>query len=120
MVRQTLAEGHAQVPGLKIYGLFAVSDRDVSEQHLVKYIVYYNDVCAGPQSEKLDGVATNNEAYATIKCADDATRVRYLDNLRNIVTEAKKTTTWHTADTLLCQLALGTVCWRQEFDHVES
>ena len=35
-----------QVPGLKIYGLFAVDDRDVSEQNLVKYIVYYNDVCA--------------------------------------------------------------------------
>ena len=35
-----------QVPGLKIYGLFAVSDQAVSEQYLVKYIVYYNDVCA--------------------------------------------------------------------------
>lgn len=47
-------------------------------------------VTSGSQSEKLDGVATNNEKYAEIKCADDVTRVRYLDNLKNIVTEARK------------------------------
>ena len=35
-----------QVPGLHVYGLFAVSDLAVSEQYLVKYIVYYNDKCA--------------------------------------------------------------------------
>ena len=29
-----------------MYGLFAVSDLAVSEQYLVKYIVYYNDKCA--------------------------------------------------------------------------
>ena len=43
---------------------------------------------SGSQIERLDGVATNNEAYAGIKCAVDTKRTAYLDNLQNIVKEA--------------------------------
>ena len=46
LIRTTLTEGHGNVPGLKIYALFAASDPEVSEQHMVKYVVWYNDVCA--------------------------------------------------------------------------
>lgn len=89
-VKQMLVEGHTQVPGLKIYGLYAVSDQNVSEKHLVKYIVYYNDVCASTATERFDGVATNNEYYANIKCGDMQERLNYLDNLKQITVEAAK------------------------------
>lgn len=42
------------------------------------------------QSEKFDGVAVNNEAYAGIKCGSMEDRVKYLDNLQEIVTNARK------------------------------
>lgn len=89
-VKAMLVEGHTKVHNLKIYGLYAVSDINVSEKDLVKYIVHYNDVCATNQIEKFDGIATNNEAYADIKCGNMDERLRYLDNLQKIVTEARK------------------------------
>ncbi|XP_053382879.1 uncharacterized protein LOC123540278 [Mercenaria mercenaria] len=89
-VKALLTEGHTKVPNLKIYGLYAVSDIDVSEKNLVKYIVHYNDVCATSKNERFDGVATNNEAYAGIKCGNINERLKYLDNLEKIVTEARK------------------------------
>lgn len=91
-VKQMILEGHTQVANLKIYGLYAVSDIDVTEKDLVKYIVHYNDVCAANSDERFDGVATNNEAYAQIKCGDMTARLTYLDNLQKIVTEARKQT----------------------------
>ncbi|KAL3891730.1 hypothetical protein ACJMK2_003979 [Sinanodonta woodiana] len=92
-LRTAMAEGHEKVNGLKIYALFAVSDLQVSEQGLVKYVVYYNDHCAHSQAEKIDGVAINNEAYAGIKCTDDIPRKTYLTNLHNIKVEASKQVT---------------------------
>lgn len=89
-VKDMLVEGHTKVSNLKIYGLYAVSDIAVSEKDLVKYIVYYNDVCARSDIERFDGIATNNEAYATIKCGNMNERLKYLDNLQAIVTEARK------------------------------
>ncbi|XP_053382880.1 uncharacterized protein LOC123540279 isoform X2 [Mercenaria mercenaria] len=90
IVKEMLREGHTQVPNLKIYGLYAASDIDVSEKDMVKYIVYYNDFCAESSVERFDGVAVNNEAYAGIKCGDLSDRLLYLDNLQKIVTEARK------------------------------
>ncbi|KAH3877260.1 hypothetical protein DPMN_001122, partial [Dreissena polymorpha] len=80
------------VPNLKIYGLYAVSDIEVTERQLVQYIVYYNDQCARNISERFDGVAINNEAYAGIKCGSDAERILYLERLREITSEAGKQT----------------------------
>ena len=37
-------------------------------------------------------MAVNNEAYSSIKCKDDVTRIRYLDNLKNVVIEARNQT----------------------------
>lgn len=47
IVRQTVREGHEQVPGLNIFALYAASDLPVTEQKQVRYVVWYNDVCAG-------------------------------------------------------------------------
>ena len=44
----------------------------------------------GSPYERLDGVATKNDAYNIIKCSNDETRTRYLENLRNIILEAGK------------------------------
>lgn len=47
LLKQTIGEGHTHVSGLQIYALFAVSDINVSEKDMVKYVVWYNDNCAG-------------------------------------------------------------------------
>ncbi|KAL5013216.1 hypothetical protein ScPMuIL_007486 [Solemya velum] len=90
IVRQTVREGHEQVPGLNIFALYAASDLPVTEQKQVRYVVWYNDVCAVNGAERFDGFAVNNEAYSQIKNADNATQAAYLDNLMNIVVAARK------------------------------
>eukprot|EP00058_Branchiostoma_floridae_P010665 XP_002596153.1 hypothetical protein BRAFLDRAFT_66117 [Branchiostoma floridae] len=47
LIKATLRDGYHQVPGLQVYALYAVSDLAVSEQLLVKHVVWYNDACAG-------------------------------------------------------------------------
>lgn len=47
LIRRTIREGHEQVPGLKIFALYADSDLSVTEQKKVRHAVWYNDVCAG-------------------------------------------------------------------------
>ncbi|XP_078594259.1 uncharacterized protein LOC144872022 [Branchiostoma floridae x Branchiostoma japonicum] len=89
LVKTTLQEGYQQVPGLQVYALYAVSDMNVTEQFLVKYVVWYNDVCAGDQ-EKFVGVAVNNEAFNEIRCGTPMEKAAYLQNLDNIRTEASK------------------------------
>ncbi|CAC5423364.1 unnamed protein product [Mytilus coruscus] len=90
LIKQTVSEGHSAVLGLQIYALFAVSDIDVSEKDLIKYVVWYNDHCAAA-NEKFDGVAVNNEAYASIKChSGQSEQIRYLQNLYMIKTEGMK------------------------------
>lgn len=90
LIKQTLSEGHSTVPGLQVYALFAVSDIDVSEKNLIKHVVWYNDHCAAA-NEKFDGVAVNNEAYASIKChSGQSEQTKYLQNLNMIKTEAMK------------------------------
>ncbi|CAH1775282.1 unnamed protein product [Owenia fusiformis] len=87
-VRDVLQQGHTNVQGLEIYALFSASNIDVSERHFVPYVVWYNDNCAQNQSEKFDGVAVNNEAFASIKCEDEETVV-YLSRLNEIAEAAK-------------------------------
>ncbi|XP_052801956.1 uncharacterized protein LOC128232447 isoform X2 [Mya arenaria] len=118
-VRLMLSEGHSQVPNLKIYGLYAVSDLAVSERSLVQYIVHYNDHCARNPNERFDGVAVNNEAYAGIKCKSDAERTQYLHALAEITLEAGKQTNgrllthysmgWHWG---ICDGAPSDITWR--------
>lgn len=50
LLRTTLSEGHSRVTNLKIYALFAASDIEVSERHMVPYVVWYNDNCARKSS----------------------------------------------------------------------
>lgn len=50
LLRTTLTEGHISVTNLKIYALFAASDIEVSERHMVPYVVWYNDNCASESS----------------------------------------------------------------------
>lgn len=50
LLRTTLTEGHISVTNLKIYALFAASDIEVSERHMVPYVVWYNDNCARESS----------------------------------------------------------------------
>lgn len=91
LLRTTLSEGHSRVTNLKIYALFAASDIEVSERHMVPYVVWYNDNCAHTDQEKFDGVAVNNEAYAAIKCSSDLNqRTTYLDRLQEIHDGAQK------------------------------
>ena len=45
-LRDTLREGHTEVPGLRIYALFAVSDVDVTERAFVLWVIWYNNHCA--------------------------------------------------------------------------
>ncbi|XP_035670169.1 uncharacterized protein LOC118411789 [Branchiostoma floridae] len=94
LIKATLRDGYHQVPGLQVYALYAVSDLAVSEQLLVKHVVWYNDVCAGNQ-EKFVGVATNNEAFSHVKCGTPLEKTDYLQNLDNIRAEARKQTTGH-------------------------
>ena len=47
LLKTTLTEGHTKVTNLKIFALFAASDPEVSERHMVPYVVWYNDNCAG-------------------------------------------------------------------------
>ncbi|XP_062612670.1 uncharacterized protein LOC134274400 [Saccostrea cucullata] len=91
LLRTTLLEGHSHVSNLKIYALFAASDADVSERHMIPYVVWYNDHCTHTNLEKFDGVAVNNEAYASIKCSHDIDQRRtFLDHLQEIHDEAQK------------------------------
>ncbi|CAH1246280.1 Hypp7694 [Branchiostoma lanceolatum] len=94
LIKTTLQDGYRQVPGLQVYALYAVSDLAVSEQLLVKHVVWYNDMCAGNQ-ERFVGVATNNEAFTHVKCGTPLEKVNYLQNLDNIRAEARKQTTGH-------------------------
>ncbi|XP_064645424.1 uncharacterized protein LOC135498856 [Lineus longissimus] len=87
-VKAMLLEGHLTVPALKIYALFAASDEIVSERTYIKYVVWYNDQCAGNANERFDGVAVNNEAFN--KSGSDAEQTSYLDKLQEIQTEAQK------------------------------
>ena len=50
--------------GLSIYGLYAVSDIDVSEKDLVQYIVYYNDQCAGKINNMNDEIKLSLRTHA--------------------------------------------------------
>ncbi|CAM9310176.1 unnamed protein product, partial [Heterosigma akashiwo] len=103
-VKSMLKEGHSEVQDLMIYALFADSDEAVSEQNHIKYVVWYNDVCALDSSERFDGVAINNEAWTYNKCKDDPEwETTYLDNLKNIKTEAEK----QTIGTLLTHFSVG-------------
>ena len=45
-LRDTLTEGHTEVPGLRIYALFAVSDVNVTERAFVPWVIWYNNHCA--------------------------------------------------------------------------
>ncbi|XP_013380583.1 uncharacterized protein LOC106151742 isoform X1 [Lingula anatina] len=89
-IKTALTEGHARVPDLKIYALYAVSDLPVSEQFLVKFVVWYNDICAASAAERFDGIAVNNEAFSKIKCGKEKPIKTYLDNLMAVKKEAKK------------------------------
>jgi hypothetical protein len=53
LVKKMLVEGHKEVPGLGIYALFAASDEPVSERGYIKYVVWYNDNCAGKLAEHI-------------------------------------------------------------------
>lgn len=46
-------------------------------------------------SERFDGVATNNEAFSTIKTGSTATKVQYLDNLQKVKDETMKQINGH-------------------------
>ncbi|KAJ8320850.1 hypothetical protein KUTeg_002437 [Tegillarca granosa] len=95
LIKTMLVEGHSKVPGLRIYALFAVSDVGVSEKDLVKYVVWYNDHCAVSQTERFDGVATNNEAFSSIKTGSIDAKLQYLDNLQKVKDEAMKQINGH-------------------------
>ncbi|XP_055996266.1 uncharacterized protein LOC125645608 isoform X3 [Ostrea edulis] len=104
LLRKALSEGHEQVPGLKIYALFAVSDEYVSERLLVPYVVWYNDHCARSNAEKFDGVAVNNEAYNKVKSSGDVSIVTlYLDRLQEVHLQARK----QVRDRLLTHYSIG-------------
>ncbi|RLE22095.1 MAG: hypothetical protein DRJ50_08200, partial [Actinobacteria bacterium] len=61
---------------------------DVGEKDDVKYVVWYNDVCAADAYERFDGVAVNNEAWSDVKCTSVVAEQDYLDNLQVIADEA--------------------------------
>ena len=104
------------------------------EQLLVPGLLWYNDNCALNQSEKLDGVAVNNEEFP--KYGSEEELVDYITNLaqigQTIATFQFYAQTLHcfprdpswrpAANTLLCWLALvqGRGCylqWCQEECH---
>lgn len=85
-VRKTMAEGHANVPFLKIYALMSDGGADVPEHNLVASIVWYNNNCAGTAKEKVDGVAVNNEDFP--KYGSKQEKMNYLTNLAKISLKA--------------------------------
>ena len=52
------------------------------EQYLVPGLLWYNDNCALNQSEKLDGVAVNNEEFPKYGTGEEL--VDYITNLAQI------------------------------------
>ena len=89
------------------------------------YIMTINEIqdtssfVTGCPYDRFDGVAVSNNAYAGIKCADDATRTSYLDKLNVIQNEAQKQTSgkllthfsisWHWG---LCSDADSMIDWK--------
>eukprot|EP00092_Neocalanus_flemingeri_P042446 GFUD01046383.1.p1 GENE.GFUD01046383.1~~GFUD01046383.1.p1 ORF type:complete len:332 (-),score=68.66 GFUD01046383.1:73-1068(-) len=85
-LRETIREGHTTVKGLQIFALLSEGGDDVPEKDLVPSLVWYNTNCAQDMSEKLDGVAVNNENFH--KSGSQAEKVAYLSNLAMIATNA--------------------------------
>jgi hypothetical protein len=91
-IKEMLRDGHCAVPGVTIYALLAVNDPGVSEQNHVKYVVSYNDNCAGAPNARFDGIAVNNEAWGVgtsrIMCAGPDAEQAYLDDLQAVADAA--------------------------------